>query len=223
MPPSKQARAAQERQKDRLAVERARKAAQRKRMRWIGGIVIAVAFVVAVVIVLVIQNNNSGSKKVNVSASPTTAASASTSPTTTATVASAAGKPCVAMKGTLPKGAPAVPITPGPPPTTLQTKDIKVGTGATVPKGATKVTVNYIGVSCSTGEIFDSSWSRNQPFDADLSGGVIQGWIQGIPGMKVGGERELIIPPSLGYGDQGSPPTIAPGETLIFVVDVVSV
>ncbi len=126
------------------------------------------------------------------------------------------------MKGTLPKGAPAVPIIPGPPPTTLTTHDIKVGTGATVAKDA-KVTVNYIGVSCSTGEIFDSSWSRNQPFQADLSGGVIEGWQQGIPGMKVGGERELIIPPSLGYGAEGSPPTIAPNETLIFVVDVVSV
>jgi peptidylprolyl isomerase len=85
------------------------------------------------------------------------------------------------------------------------------------------VTVNYIGVSCSTGAIFDSSWSRSQTFDADLSGGVIQGWQQGIPGMKVGGERELVIPPSLGYGTDGSPPTIAPNETLIFVVDVVNV
>ncbi len=175
---------------------------------------IGVGFLIAVGIVLLIQNNNSSSKlKVT--------APASTSPTTGA-VTDAAGKPCVAMKGTLPKGAPAVPITPGPPPTKLTTKDIKVGTGATVPKDAKKVTVNYIGVSCSTGEIFDSSWSRNQTFDADLSGGVIQGWQQGIPGMKVGGERELIVPPSLGYGTDGSPPSIAPNETLYFVVNVVS-
>jgi FKBP-type peptidyl-prolyl cis-trans isomerase len=224
MPPSKQARAAQERQKDRLAMEHARQAARRKRMRWVGGIVTLVVFVLAVGVVLVIANNNTTSK-VKVTTAPTTAADAPTSSPTTAAAAAgdAAGKPCVALKGTLPKGAPNVPILPGKPPTTLVKNDIKVGSGATVPEGAKKVTVNYIGVSCSTGEIFDSSWSRSQTFDADLSGGVIPGWQQGIPGMKVGGERELVIPPSLGYGAAGSPPTIAPNETLIFVVDVVSV
>ena len=222
MPPSRQARAAQERQKDRLAVEHARKAAQRRRMRWVGGIVGAVAFVVAVAVVLIIANNNSTSK-VKVTAPPTTAPGATTasSPTTAATVADAAGKPCVAMKGTLPKGAPPVPIIPGPPPKTLVTHDIKVGTGAVVTKDDKNLSMNYIGVSCSTGEIFDSSWSRGQPLVGPLNQ-LIPGWQQGIPGMKVGGERELVIPPSLGYGAQGSQ-GIAPNETLIFVVDVVAV
>jgi peptidylprolyl isomerase len=81
------------------------------------------------------------------------------------------------------------------------------------------VTVNYIGVSCSTGKIFDSSYSRNQPATFPLSG-VIKGWTDGIPNMKVGGQRLLGIPPDQGYGSQGQPPTIAPNETLWFVVEV---
>ena len=97
-------------------------------------------------------------------------------------------------------------------------KDLKIGTGAIVKPGAT-VTVDYIGVSCSTGKIFDSSYSRNQPATFPLSG-VIPGWTQGIPGMRVGGERLLGIPPALGYGSSGQPPEIAPDETLWFVVHV---
>ena len=82
------------------------------------------------------------------------------------------------------------------------------------------LTVNYIGVSCSTGKIFDSSYKSGQPASFPLTG-VIPGWQQGIPGMKVGGQRLLGIPPALGYGSQGAPPDIAPDETLWFVVEVV--
>jgi peptidylprolyl isomerase len=207
MPPSKQARSAQERQKQRLAASAARKRARRRRMQWVAAVAALVLVLGGVGLTALIANNG-GTKHLTVTATTTTIASA---------------KSCVGFKDKLPKGAPAVPIKPGPPATSLVTKDLKVGTGAVVPKGASKVTVNYIGVSCSTGKIFDSSWSRNQTFDADLSGGVIQGWIQGIPGMKVGGERLLEIPPALGYGASGSPPTIAANETLFFVVDVVKV
>jgi peptidylprolyl isomerase len=98
---------------------------------------------------------------------------------------------------------------------------LKVGSGAVVPKGAT-VTVNYIGVACSSGHIFDSSWARNQTATFPLSG-VIKGWTDGIPGMKVGGQRLLVIPPDQAYGATGSPPLIAPDETLYFVVDLVSI
>ena len=135
------------------------------------------------------------------------------------TVASAAGKPCVPVADPLPAGAPPVPVKVGPPPTQLIKEDLKVGTGATVgPKDT--VTAHYIGVSCSTGKIFDSSYSRNQPIPFSLTG-VIPGWTNGIPGMQVGGQRLLGIPPDQGYGPQGNPPDIAPGETLWFVVEIV--
>lgn len=114
-----------------------------------------------------------------------------------------------------------VPTTPAP--SKLVTKDLVVGTGATAASGQT-VTVNYVGVLYKTGKEFDSSWSRNQPFTTPLTAGsVIPGWVQGIPGMKVGGRRELIIPPALAYGAKGSPPTIPPNSTLVFVVDLLSV
>ena len=108
-------------------------------------------------------------------------------------------------------------------PTTLVTKDLVTGTGQTAKAGDT-VTVNYVGVLYKTGKEFDSSWSRNQPFTTALStGSVIPGWVQGIPGMKVGGRRELIIPASLAYGAKGSTPTIPPNSPLVFVVDLLSI
>jgi peptidylprolyl isomerase len=146
---------------------------------------------------------------------------ANTTPPTTKAVAvagSVAGKPCVPVTGTPPAGAPAVPVQTGTPPTQLVTQDLETGTGATVAPGAT-VTVDYIGVACSTGKIFDSSYSRGQPATFSLSS-VIPGWTSGIPGMKVGGTRLLGIPPEQGYGNQGAGTDIAPGETLWFVVKV---
>ena len=118
---------------------------------------------------------------------------------------------------------PKVSIPTGAAPTTLVTKDLIVGTGAVAKSGST-VTVNYVGELYKGGKEFDSSWSRNQPFTTALStSSVIKGWVQGIAGMKVGGRRELIIPPSLGYGTAGSPPTIPANATLVFVVDLLSV
>ena len=84
------------------------------------------------------------------------------------------------------------------------------------------MTVQYVGVSYSTGEQFDASWDRGSPAQFQLSEGqLIQGWIEGIPGMKVGGRRLLVIPPTLGYGTQGQPPDIGPNETLVFVIDMI--
>jgi len=117
---------------------------------------------------------------------------------------------------------PVVTVPKGPAPTHLVTKDLIQGTGAVAQSGQT-VTVNYVGVLYKTGKEFDSSWKRNQPFTTSLaSGRVIPGWVQGIAGMHVGGRRELIIPPSLAYGKRGSPPTIPPNSTLVFVVDLIS-
>ena len=100
-------------------------------------------------------------------------------------------------------GAPDVPVKVGPPPTALVSEDLKVGDGAAV-TAANTLSVNYIGVSCSTGKIFDSSYSRGQPASFPLSN-VIQGWQQGLPGMKVGGQRLLGIPPAMAYGS--NPPS----------------
>jgi peptidylprolyl isomerase len=115
-------------------------------------------------------------------------------------------------------------ITPpgGPPPTKLVTKEIITGTG-TEAKTGSAVAVNYVGALYKTGKVFDASWKRNEPFTFTLGKGqVIPGWEQGIVGMKVGGRRELIIPSALGYGAKGSPPSIPPNETLVFIVDLLS-
>jgi len=147
--------------------------------------------------------------------------------TTTATTnpPSAAGLPCVPVSGDLPPNAPQVPVQVGPPPTSLVTQDLVVGTGPDVPPEAI-VTVNYIGVACSTGKIFQSSYAAGQTISANLSPTaaqpVIPGWQQGVPGMKVGGQRLLGIPPDLAYGSSSPSPDIAPDETLWFVVEVVS-
>ncbi len=111
----------------------------------------------------------------------------------------------------------------GTPPKTLVTKEIVKGTGkeATTKNG---IYVNYVGALWSNGKEFDSSWSRNEPFLFTPGiGEVIAGWEKGVIGMKEGGRRELIIPPSLAYGAQGSPPKIPKNETLIFVVDLLKV
>lgn len=110
----------------------------------------------------------------------------------------------------------------GEPPTELEISDIWQGDGAVAKAGDT-VQVHYVGVAYSTGEEFDTSWSRGAPLEFRLGAGqVIAGWDQGVQGMRVGGRRQLIIPPGLAYGDRGAGGAIAPGETLIFVCDLVS-
>jgi peptidylprolyl isomerase len=102
------------------------------------------------------------------------------------------------------------------------TKEIVTGTGAEAKTGSA-VAVNYVGALYKTGKVFDASWKRNEPFTFTLGKGqVIPGWEQGVVGMKVGGRRELIIPAALGYGVKGSPPSIPPNETLVFIVDLLS-
>lgn len=108
----------------------------------------------------------------------------------------------------------------GAPPATLQQKDIIVGNGAQATASST-LEVHYVLISYSNGALVESSWSSNQTATFPLSG-VIAGWQEGIPGMKEGGRRLLVVPPSLGYGEMGSGP-IAPNETLVFVVDLVKV
>jgi peptidylprolyl isomerase len=111
----------------------------------------------------------------------------------------------------------------GEPPTDLQVTDVTEGDGAEASAGNT-VVVHYVGVAHSTGEEFDASYNRGEPLSFRLGvGQVIAGWDQGVQGMKVGGRRQLVIPAHLAYGDRGAGGVIAPGETLVFVVDLVDV
>ncbi len=142
--------------------------------------------------------------------------SSSTTPTTTTPTATTPKTGPLATK-------PVVNVPKTAAPNTLVVKDLIKGTGKTATPGST-VTVNYVGVLYKGGTEFDSSWKRNQPFSTALtSGSVISGWVKGLAGMKVGGRRELIIPPSDGYGKAGSPPTIPANATLVFVVDLLAV
>jgi peptidylprolyl isomerase len=111
----------------------------------------------------------------------------------------------------------------GPPPVDLEIIDVVEGAGPEATSGST-VRVHYVGVAHSTGEEFDASYNRGAPLEFRLGvGQVIQGWDTGVQGMKVGGRRRLVIPPHLAYGERGAGGVIQPGETLIFVCDLVSV
>jgi peptidylprolyl isomerase len=121
-----------------------------------------------------------------------------------------------------PKTKPIVTIE-GSAPADLAVVDLTVGDGAEATNGST-VGVHYVGVSHTTGSQFDASWDRGQPLSFRLGAGmVIAGWDRGVLGMKVGGRRQLTIPAHLAYGDRGAGGVIAPGETLVFVVDLVGV
>jgi len=116
--------------------------------------------------------------------------------------------------------APAVTPPSGAAPSKLVSKDLVVGTGPEA-KAGQSVTVNYVGVLFHGGKQFDASWKRNEPFTFTLGQSqVIKGWDQGVPGMKVGGRRELVIPASLAYGAKGSPPAIPANAPLVFVIDL---
>jgi peptidylprolyl isomerase len=144
-----------------------------------------------------------------------------TEPETTETTSTSSGSTGEIPKVTGALGSkPSISKPEGDPPTELVIKDIKVGDGKEA-KAGDQVSVQYAGWSWSTGEEFDASWGRGEPFTFQLGAGqVIPGWDEGVEGMKVGGRRELVIPPDLAYGEQGSPPAIGPNETLVFVVDL---
>ena len=109
------------------------------------------------------------------------------------------------------------------PPGQLEVEDITVGEGDEAVAGR-EVEVHYVGVSYASGKQFDASWDRGDTFRFGLGRGqVIQGWDQGVAGMKVGGRRRLTIPPDLAYGSRGAGGAIGPNETLVFVVDLVGV
>lgn len=167
----------------------------------------------------------SGSGDTGSSPSSTTTSTTATTPTT-ATKPPTFAKPTAEVTklakavGTDTKKKPKIPKPSGKPPSALTVVDIVKGTGAPAKTGDT-LTVDYAGTSWSTGKEFDASWTHKQTFPLTLGQGqVIQGWDQGLVGMRQGGRRMLVIPPSLGYGATGSPPRIKPNETLIFVIDL---
>lgn len=114
---------------------------------------------------------------------------------------------------------PDIDFIPGPPPTELVITDVIVGTGPEAMPGAT-VEVHYVGVDFESGEQFDASWDRGDSIEFPLRG-LIAGWQEGIPGMRVGGRRQLVIPPALAYGESGSHRLA--GRTLVFVIDLLAV
>jgi len=118
---------------------------------------------------------------------------------------------------------PEVIVPDAPAPAELTVEDITVGDGDAA-KAGDNVEVHYVGVSYSNGRQFDASWDRDETFEFRLGAGqVIPGWDRGVDGMKVGGQRRLTIPPDLAYGSAGAGGVIGPNETLVFVVDLVSV
>ena len=172
------------------------------------------AFILALCVALAIAvaGCGGGSDSSTESSSASTEASGSTEESSSSEESSASGKK-TKPKVTVPKGIS---------PKNFATKELEEGTGATAKKGD-EVTVQYVGVGYDSEEEFDSSWGK-EPFSFTLGAGqVIKGWEQGVEGMKVGGRRELLIPGNLAYGPAGSPPSIGPNETLIFVIDLLSV
>jgi peptidylprolyl isomerase len=163
---------------------------------------------------------------VNSCSTPTSAAAASSSAAATAG-ASQAPDPCFTTP--TPSPAPggdafcASVVVNTTQPDGLAYGDIRPGTGAQ-PKAGQKVTVQYTGWLQSTGAMFDSSrLPGRQPFQFTIGQGVIQGWSEGVPTMKVGGKRRFVLPPALAYGAQGSPPTIPPNSTLVFDIELISI
>jgi peptidylprolyl isomerase len=189
-----------------------------------------VAAIAGVVILIVFLTSSNGPK--SPSASSTTTTTTTTAPTTTTTTV--AGSTTTTVAGSIaaiptadlsPAGtagkAPTVVVPPGSPPTKLESADLITGTGATAETGDA-LTVQYVLATYSSRKTVQSSWT-SQPFTFTLGQGVIQGWDEGVVGMKVGGRRELIIPPSLGYGSTAQGTGIAANDTLVFIIDLVKI
>lgn len=184
----------------RLEAERkaARRAASRRRL--ITGVVIAAGVFAVLALISFVGGGDDDDGQ---------AATTTTAPATT-TTSLAARQP-----------SPEVTVPPAPA-ETLEVSDLTVGDGAEAELGS-RITVDYVGIAQSTGTEFDSSYDGEPATFELVEGGLIQGWIDGIPGMRVGGRRQLVIPGGLGYGPTGNPPDIGPDETLVFVIDLLAV
>ena len=152
-----------------------------------------------------------------------TTSTAASTPAATSTEAGAPAETTATTEDPSLAQKPEVKVPSGPAPKLLQIDDLVEGTGEAAKAGDT-LTVDYVGVLYKNGKQFDASWDRGEPFQFQLgAGNVIQGWDQGLIGMKVGGRRQLTIPANLAYGAEGAPPDIPPNAPLIFVVDLKAV
>ena len=139
-----------------------------------------------------------------------------------ATIAGATLTAGVAAADAPPKTRPVIVVGGGEPPDELKVKNLRVGKGRLRVRSGDTLTVRYVGANWSDGKEFDASWDRGEPFTFRIGRqATIEGWERGLIGMREGGRRQLVIPPGLAYGKQGSPPAIPANETLVFVVDLV--
>jgi peptidylprolyl isomerase len=207
----------------RLAAE----AKAKKRRKQIRNAIIVAVIAGIVIGIVFLTSSNSPPKK-----SATTTTTTTTAPTsTTTTVAGSTTTTAPATIGAIPAAdlspagtagkAPTVVVPPGSPPTQLESADLITGTGAAAKTGDA-LTVQYVLATYSSRKTVQSSWT-SQPFTFTLGQGVIQGWDEGVVGMKVGGRRELIVPPSLGYGSTAQGSGIAANDTLVFIIDLVKI
>ena len=221
MPSDKRARQRAAREM-RLAAE----AKAKKRRKQIRNAII-VAVIAGIVIGIVFLTSSSSPPK----KSATTTTTTTTAPTTTTTSVAGSTTTVPPAIGAIPAAdlspagtagkAPTVVVPPGAPPTQLESADLITGTGAAAKTGDA-LTVQYVLATFSSRKTVQSSWT-SQPFTFTLGQGVIQGWDEGVVGMKVGGRRELIVPPSLGYGSTAQGAGIAANDTLVFIIDLVKI
>jgi peptidylprolyl isomerase len=198
--------------------------AKKRRKQTRNGIILAV--IVLVIVLIVVLTTGSSPKKSASTTTTTTAPKTTTTTvagsTTTTVPPTIAAIPAADLSpaGTAGK-APTAVVPSGSPPTQLESADLITGTGAAAKTGDS-LTVQYVLATYSSRKTVQSSWT-SQPFTFTLGQGVIQGWDQGVVGMKVGGRRELIVPPSLGYGSSAQGPGIAANDTLVFIIDLVKI
>jgi peptidylprolyl isomerase len=209
----------------RLAAE----AKAKKRRKQIRNAIIVVVIAAVIILIVFVTSSSNPPKK---SATTTTTTTSTTAPSTTSTTVAGSTTTTVPPTiGTIPAAdrspagtagkAPTVVVPTGSPPTQLETADLITGTGATAKTGDS-LTVQYVLATYSSRKTVQSSWT-SQAFTFTLGQGVIQGWDDGVVGMKVGGRRELIVPPSLGYGASSPGSGIAANDTLVFVIDLVKI
>ncbi len=204
----------------------AEEAKAKKRRKQIRNVIVVAVIAGVIILVVFLTSSNSTNNKSTSSTTTTTAAT-----TTTTTVAGSTTTTVPPIIGAIPAAdlspagtagkAPTVVVPAGSPPTQLESADLITGTGAAAKTGDA-LTVQYVLATYSSRKTVQSSWT-GKPFAFTLGQGVIQGWDQGVVGMKVGGRRELIVPPSLGYGAAAQGPGIAANDTLVFVIDLVKI
>ena len=227
MPSDKRAR-----QRAAREIRLAQEAQAKKRRKQIrNAIVVAVIAGVVILIVFLTSSNN---PKNNAATTTTTAPTTTTTTAPTTTTTTVAGSSSTTVPPTIaaipaadlsPAGtagkAPTIVVPPGSPPTQLESADLITGTGPAAKTGDA-LTVQYVLATYSSRKTVQSSWT-SQPFTFTLGQGVIRGWDEGVVGMKVGGRRELVIPPSLGYGSTAQGAGIAANDTLVFIIDLVKI